>query len=69
VLLVGDFPSPNEIRDYDSTNDSDVNSSLDYNKPVTKSKWDQLSNEAKQLIISMTHRDADKRPSVSELLN
>jgi serine/threonine protein kinase len=69
VLLVGDFPSPNEIWNYDSTNDSEVNSNLDYNKPVTKSKWDQLSNEAKQLIISMTHRDADKRPSISELLN
>lgn len=69
VLLIGDFPSPGEIWNSDSTNESHYNNSLGYNKPVIKSKWDQLSNEVKTLIISMTNKDSMKRPSISNWLN
>lgn len=66
VMLTGEFPSIDEIIESVSTDESGAHESFDYN--IQKSNWNKLSTIARKLIISMTNRDPELRPSITEVL-
>ncbi|CAI2385340.1 unnamed protein product [Moneuplotes crassus] len=71
VLLVGEFPNLERLRDYSSTEDSEKNSTLLPQQEAnleTLRKFKKLSPCLQDLIKSMTDIDPENRPSVSEIL-
>lgn len=71
VLLVGEFPSLQGLRDISSTEETERNLG---NLPEweadleTQRKFKKLSSGLQDLIKSMTDIDPDKRPSISEII-
>jgi len=71
VLLVGEFPSPQEINNNFSTFDSDFKSSTDVemeDESFSKCGSELLTKEVRCLIQSMTHQDPVKRPKIEEVV-
>lgn len=72
VLLTGEFPTPQEIRNISSIDESDKRTSCSMEVDSEQSigdDWNQFSKEVKLLLKSMLNPDPQKRPTIFEILS
>lgn len=71
VMITGEFPTPQQLKNNLSTSDFDASTSCEVEMETedTKSAWDAISSDLKVLLQAMIHPDPCKRPSIFEILS
>lgn len=72
VMLVGEFPNPQEFKSGIDTMDTDSHYTISFiesSSEICKQRWSNLSVPVKELIKGLMHPESDKRLTVSEALD